>query len=84
MEELILMTSHFKPSGHNHLQDIRPYFSKLIYLRFELGNGRAGLGFIKPMSNVDNPHGISPFVIGGKGMEIDNLYSFPSFRMFCQ
>ena len=25
MEELILMTSHFKPSGHNHLQDIRPY-----------------------------------------------------------
>jgi hypothetical protein len=26
MEVLILMTSHFKPSGHNHLQDIRPYF----------------------------------------------------------
>ncbi len=21
------MTSHFKPSGHNHLQDIRPYLN---------------------------------------------------------
>ncbi|CAB1083917.1 hypothetical protein D1AOALGA4SA_11451 [Olavius algarvensis Delta 1 endosymbiont] len=26
MEVLILTTSHFKSSGHNHLQDIRPYF----------------------------------------------------------
>ncbi|CAB1081002.1 hypothetical protein D1AOALGA4SA_8667 [Olavius algarvensis Delta 1 endosymbiont] len=25
MEVLILTTSHFKSSGHNHLQDIRPY-----------------------------------------------------------
>ncbi|CAB1078039.1 hypothetical protein D1AOALGA4SA_5804 [Olavius algarvensis Delta 1 endosymbiont] len=28
MEVLILTTSHFKSSGHNHLQDIRPYFKK--------------------------------------------------------
>ncbi|CAB1068333.1 hypothetical protein D1AOALGA4SA_327, partial [Olavius algarvensis Delta 1 endosymbiont] len=27
MEVLILTTSHFKSSGHNHLQDIRPYLS---------------------------------------------------------
>ncbi len=29
MEVLILTTSHFKSSGHNHLQDIRPYLGKL-------------------------------------------------------
>ena len=26
------MTSHFKPSGHNHLQDIRPYLKNTILL----------------------------------------------------
>ncbi|CAB1084679.1 hypothetical protein D1AOALGA4SA_12189 [Olavius algarvensis Delta 1 endosymbiont] len=30
MEVLILTTSHFKSSGHNHLQDIRPYFQYSI------------------------------------------------------
>jgi hypothetical protein len=34
MEVLILMTSHFKPSGHNHLQDIRPYFIISCAIRF--------------------------------------------------
>ncbi|CAB1084103.1 hypothetical protein D1AOALGA4SA_11636 [Olavius algarvensis Delta 1 endosymbiont] len=30
MEVLILTTSHFKSSGHNHLQDIRPYLRFVI------------------------------------------------------
>jgi hypothetical protein len=38
---------------------------ELFDLRFELRHSGTGVGFIKPMSNVDNPHGISPFLIGG-------------------
>ena len=59
-------------------------FSELFYLRFELRDSRAGLSFIKPVSNIDNPHGISPFMAGWRGWDLYDLYSFPSFRTFCQ
>jgi hypothetical protein len=61
MDVLILMTSHFKPSGHNHLQDIRPYLYLLNkpkipgHCGFPLTNLQKGpIRDVVPQSNFYN------------------------------
>jgi len=44
-------------------------YSDLISLGFKLGFCGTDLCFIKPMSNVDDPHGMSPLMTGNLGME---------------